>query len=351
MAGETRPGALRVQWEFTRDAAYVMNEAMTIFARLSAALAFLAALLAAQTAVAQVYTQAGFEAYLAQVASKARAEGVSGSAIRQGLDGLTINNRVVELDRPQAPDSPGSSYPPFAPYRERHVDAARIGGGQRTYAASASLIPSIEQRYGVPGEILIAIWGHETNYGSYTGGFDTIRSLATLAYEGRRRELFESELIAALKMLDRGVTRQQLTGSWAGAIGNPQFLPSVWLKVAQDGDNNGTRDIWNSRADTLASIANYFVEAGWRRGEPWGVPGLCSGQFQSLLECQQAERAALRAGVRTPRPVEDRARVEGAGHSSARRDPGRQLRLPVRTGRPGRDRLSSDQQLPGDIGL
>lgn len=278
-----------------------MNAGMTIHARFCAFLAALAVLFTAQTAGAQVYTQAGFEAYLAQVAGKARAEGVSDRAIREGLDGLTINNRVVELDRPQAPDSPGSSYPPFAPYRERHVDAARIGGGQRTYAANASLIPSIEQRYGVPGEILIAIWGHETNYGSYTGGFDTIRSLATLAYEGRRRELFESELIAALKMLDRGVTRQQLTGSWAGAIGNPQFLPSVWLKVAQDGDNNGTRDIWNSRADTLASIANYFVEAGWRRGEPWGVPAYVPGNFNrsanvSRLNAPRCERVFERHG-------------------------------------------------------
>lgn len=278
-----------------------MTPAMTIVTRLTAIAAAFAALLTTQAAFGQVYTQAGFETYLAEVASRARAQGVSDRAIQQGLSGLTINTRVVELDRPQAPDPPGSSYPPFAPYRERHVDAARINGGKRTYAASASLLPSIEQRYGVPGEILIAIWGHETNYGSYTGTFDTIRSLATLAYEGRRRDLFEAELIAALKMLDRGVTRQQLTGSWAGAIGNPQFLPSVWLRVAQDGDNNGTRDIWNSRADTLASIANYFVNAGWRRGEPWGVPAYVPGNFNrsgnvSRLNAPRCERVFERHG-------------------------------------------------------
>ncbi|WP_066770434.1 lytic murein transglycosylase [Croceicoccus mobilis] len=249
-----------------------MTWLMNRFARVSLAFSALTAVFTAAPASAQVYTQAGFEEYLQQVGNRARAEGVSARSVANGLSGLTINDRVVELDRPQAPDPVGTPFPPFAPYRARHVDSARINGGRNTYAASASVLPQIEQRYGVPGQILIAIWGHETNYGSYTGSFDTIRSLATLAYEGRRRELFEGELIAALKMMDQGVTRQQLTGSWAGAIGNPQFLPSVWLRVAADGDGNGTRDIWSSRADTLASIANYFVDAGWRRGEPWGVP-------------------------------------------------------------------------------
>ncbi len=117
---------------------------------------------------------------------------------------------------------------------------------------------------------MVAIWGHETNYGAYTGNFDLLRSLASLAYEGRRRPLFEGEFIAALKMMDRGVTRDQLKGSWAGATGNPQFLPSIYLRLARDGDGDGRADIWNSEADTLASIGNYFVNAGWRAGQPWG---------------------------------------------------------------------------------
>lgn len=245
----------------------------------------------ATPALAQVYTQAGFEAYLQKVASRARAEGVSERAIASGLAGLTINERVVALDRPQAYD-PNSISPPFEPYYREHVDAARISGGQRTYASNASLIPAIEAKYGVPGQILVAIWGHETNYGSFMGDFDTIRSLATLAYEGRRRDLFEDELVAALKMLDRGVSRSQLKGSWAGAIGNPQFLPSVWLRVAQDGDGNGTRDIWNSRADTLASIAAYFRSAGWRKGEPWGAAATVPSSF---------DRKALATRLVSPR--------------------------------------------------
>ncbi|QQN74159.1 lytic murein transglycosylase [Croceicoccus sp. YJ47] len=236
------------------------------------------ALLLAAPSSAQTLTQAGFDAYLDQVAARARQQGVSDRAIAAGLSGLTLNPRVVELDRPQA-SNPNSVPPPFAPYRERHVDSARINGGIRAYARNASLFPEIERRYGVPGEVLVAIWGHETNYGSYMGGFDLPRSLATLAYEGRRRDLFEGELIAALKMIDQGVARSQLEGSWAGAFGNPQFLPSVWLRLAVDGDGDGDRDIWNSNADTLHSIANYFKSAGWRPGEPWGVPAAVPAGF------------------------------------------------------------------------
>jgi len=160
----------------------------------------------------------------------------------------------------------------MAPYLRTHVDSARVAGGHRIYEQTAgSLLPAIEREYGVPGKMLIAIWGHETNYGSYTGDFDLARSLATLAWEGRRRDLFEGEFIALLKMVDLGVPRYRLKGSWAGAFGNPQFLPSVYLTTAVDGDGDGRRDLWNSRADTLASVANYFSKAGWRAGEPWGV--------------------------------------------------------------------------------
>lgn len=267
-----------------------------------AAAAFAAASVSALSptaAAAQAYSQTGFEAYLRQVATRARAEGISEQAIATGLSGLTFNERVIALDRPQAASGPAGVPPPFAPYRARHVDAARISGGQRTYAANASLIPAIEQRYGVPGEILVAIWGHETNYGSFMGDFDLPRSLATLAYEGRRRKLFEGELIAMLTMIDRGVPRSRLKGSWAGAFGNPQFLPSVYLRVAADGDGDGGADIWNSRADTLASIANYFRDAGWRRGEPWGVAAyvpdsLDRGALETRLVSPRCPRVHVR---------------------------------------------------------
>jgi len=134
--------------------------------------------------------------------------------------------------------------------------------------------------------------GHETNYGSYTGDFDLARSLATLAYEGRRRALFTEEFLALLKMVDRGVPRSRLIGSSAGAFGNPQFLPSVYLRVAQDGDGDGFADIWSSRTDTLASIANYFKDAGWRTGEPWGV---------AVGVPAELDRKALGTGLASPR--------------------------------------------------
>src|SRR5690606_3780528 len=147
------------------------------------------------------------------------------------LPTLTFNPRVVELDRAQPGGDPSqvTAIPAFAPYRARHVDAARISRGQQKYRALRPRLASIEKETGVPESIMVAIWGHETNYGSYTGDFDLLRSLASLAYEGRRRELFEGELLATLKMVDEGVPRERLKGSWAGATGYPQFLPSVYL--------------------------------------------------------------------------------------------------------------------------
>src|SRR3546814_9588628 len=144
--------------------------------------------------------------------------------------------------------------PAFAPYRAKHVDAARIGGGRRVHDRLLPLLSRIEQRTGVPTSIMIAIYGHETAYGQVTGNFDLPEALATLAYEGRRRSLFEPELIATLVMVERGVPRSVLKGSWAGAFGYPQFLPSVYLRVAEDGDGDGVARIWSSEADAIESI-------------------------------------------------------------------------------------------------
>lgn len=211
-----------------------------------------------------------FQSYLQLVAAKARGQGISQMAIDSVLGGLTFNPRVVALDRAQPGSSPGTP-PPFWSYYNRHIGAARINGGRDALADNAALVGQIEAQYGVPAKLIIAIWGKETFYGRIKGDFDLARSLATLAYEGRRRDLFEGELIALMKMVDRGVPRARMLGSWAGAFGNPQFLPSVYLRVARDGDGDGDADIWNDRADTFASIANYFRDAGWRAGEPWGV--------------------------------------------------------------------------------
>jgi lytic murein transglycosylase len=222
-------------------------------------------------------TGQSFDSYLAQVGQRARHEGVSERTIAGVLSGLQPNPRVIELDSAQP--ARRTAPPATAPYIATHVDAARIGRGRDRLARDAGMLPTIERRYGVPGPIMLAIWGHETNYGSYTGDFDLARSLATLAWEGRRRTLFENELVALLKMVDRGVPTSRLKGSWAGAFGNPQFLPSVYLRLAVDGDGNGMADIWNSDADTLASIANYFRDSGWRPGQPWGARATVSSSF------------------------------------------------------------------------
>ncbi len=234
------------------------------------ALTVAAAALAGGSAIAQ--DEAGFQAYLQTVAQKAEAQGISRRAIESVLPGLTLNQRVIELDRDQPGGSANAPIPMFAPYRERHVDTARITRGQAAYRRERSRLAGIEAETGVPESIMVAIWGHETNYGAIMGGFDAPRALASLAYEGRRRELFEGELLATLKMIDMGVPRDKLTGSWAGALGGPQFLPSVYLRLARDGDGDGLADIWSSDADTLASIANYLSNAGWRPNQPWGIP-------------------------------------------------------------------------------
>ncbi|WP_420145063.1 lytic murein transglycosylase [Sphingobium sp.] len=220
---------------------------------------------------AQAQDSGDFQTYLESLRPKARAMGISDATLNSVYPTLTPNPRVIQLDQSQPGGGAFSPIPNFEPYRRQHVDAARISRGRTAYQANRGRLARIEAETGVPEEIMVAIYGHETNYGSYTGDFDLIRSLATLSWEGRRRTLFEPELLATLKMLDNGVPRSQLVGSWAGATGYPQFLPSVYLRIAKDGDGDGKADIWTSEADALASIANYFVQSGWRKGQPWGV--------------------------------------------------------------------------------
>jgi membrane-bound lytic murein transglycosylase B len=220
---------------------------------------------------------AAFQAYIASFRGRALVQGVTARTLDSVLPTLAYNPRVVELDRAQPGGLPtgsvssASSAPSFAPYRVKHVGSDLIARGQAAYAAQRFNVQRAEVETGVPESVMVAIWGQETNYGSYTGDFDLARSLATLAYEGRRRALFESELVATLKLIDRGIPRSQLKGSWAGATGYPQFLPSVYLRIARDGNGDGRADIWTNPADALASIGAYLANAGWKAGEPWGV--------------------------------------------------------------------------------
>lgn len=235
-------------------------------------------ILSAWTMVAStpLYAQSGdpgFDTYVQSLWPKAQARGVSRATFDRVTSGLRYNARVVALDRDNlgAPPNPNTPIPAFAPYRIKHVDASRINGGRRVHDRLLPLLSRIEQRTGVPTSIMIAIYGHETAYGAVTGSFDLPEALATLAYEGRRRSLFEPEFLATLEMVQKGVPRDVLKGSWAGAFGYPQFLPSVYLDVAEDGDGDGVARIWSSEADAIESIGAYLRRVGWRAGQPWGV--------------------------------------------------------------------------------
>lgn len=242
------------------------------------------------------HSEQGFQAYLPILRAQALAAGVSRQTIDRVFPSLSFSARTIELDRAQPGGTAGNpAIPPFAPYMRRHVTPQLISRGSDRYAANRAQLMEIGRRYGVTPSVLVAIWGHETSYGAVTGDFDLLNSLASLAYEGRRRDLFSGEFIAALKLMDRGVSRQQLKGSWAGATGHPQFLPSVYLRLAVDGDGNGRADIWNSQADALASIANYLNNAGWKPNIPWGfkvsVPaGLNRPVLATRLRSPRCER-------------------------------------------------------------
>ena len=213
-----------------------------------------------------------FEQYKAYLTGRARSSGVREATIRAVIPYLRLNHRVMDLDRAQRPPASGGWVYSFAPYLQRHITSSLITRGQSRYSSHWSNLSRIQAQYGVDPAVIIAIYGKETSYGSVTGSFDLLEALATLAYEGRRRKFFEDEFIAALKLMDQGVQRWQLKGSYAGATGYPQFMPTVALRLRADGDGDGYADIWRNEDDAFASIANYLRDAGWKRNIPWGVP-------------------------------------------------------------------------------
>jgi membrane-bound lytic murein transglycosylase B len=238
--------------------------------------------------------QLAFTAFVRGLRTRALAEGVTPATFDRETADLSFNARVVRFDRAQPGGSPNG--PPgtmaFAPYRRSHVDRPRIDGGRRRFQSLSATLAGNQARTGVPGHVALAIFGHETGYGSVTGDFDLVRSLASLAFEGRRRELFTAELIATLKLIDRGFPRAMMKGSWAGATGYPQFLPSVYLRLGTDGDGDGKADIWRSQADALASISAYLRDAGWKPNVPWAVP---------VAVPTTLDRAGLRSPLASPR--------------------------------------------------
>jgi lytic murein transglycosylase len=213
-----------------------------------------------------------WEAHKQRLAALARQQGVRETTIQAVIPALQLNSRVMELDRAQRPTTYSNYVQNYRPYLDRHITSSLINRGQSRYSAHWANLSRIQSLYGVDPAVIMAIYGKETSYGSVTGGFDLLQALATLAYEGRRRSMFEQEFIAALKLMDQGVSRWTLKGSYAGATGYPQFMPSVALRLRADGDGDGYADIWRNEDDAFASIANYLRDAGWKRNVPWGVP-------------------------------------------------------------------------------
>jgi lytic murein transglycosylase len=249
--------------------------------------ALLCALFAAPSAVTWAadcgHDAAGFNAWLNRFKVQAAEQGISRSAIAAGLAGVTYDPTVVRLDRSQR-----SFKLSFEEFYARRVGSGLMHRGLSLMHTHHATLERIEQRFGVPGPILIAIWGLETNYGGDSSGkYSILRSLATLAYDCRRSEFFTGHLLDALRIIERGdLTPAQLRGGWAGEIGHTQFLPSGYFKYAVDFDGDGRRDLEHSVPDMLASTANFLAGHGWQRDQGW-QPG--SANYAVLKEWNRAE--------------------------------------------------------------
>ncbi len=254
----------------------------------------------------------GFDPWLSQFKERAAKEGISQRVIDGALDGVTYDRSVISHDRGQKVFRQS-----FEQFSGRMVNSYRLSKGKSLLQRHAGLFRQIEQRYGVPGPVLVAIWGLETDFGAFSGNFQTIRALATLAYDCRRSEKFTDELLDALRIVQRGdMAAAQMRGAWAGEIGQTQFMPSSYVKYAVDFSGDGRRDLIHDTADVLASTANFLQGHGWRRGAGWneGEPN-----FAALLEWNKARVysktialfADKLAGVR-PTATEDRRPVDAS---------------------------------------
>jgi membrane-bound lytic murein transglycosylase B len=207
-----------------------------------------------------------FDRWLADLLAEARRRGYDDELLRRTLAGVRPLPAVLQHDRRQ----PELTLP-LERYLGRQVTPAVVRRGRHLAREHAALLARVEAAYGVPPPLVVAVWGLESRFGRDAGRIPVFRALATLAWEPRRAAFFRLQLYDALTMVARGdIDASRMRGSWAGAMGQPQFLPSSYLAFAVDFDGDGRRDIWTSRADVFASIANYLKHHGWRRGEPWG---------------------------------------------------------------------------------
>jgi membrane-bound lytic murein transglycosylase B len=217
-----------------------------------------------ESAMKQPGTQAGLDAWLAGFRTRALAAGITPDTLDRALPGITFDPEVIRRDRTQ-----NEFTKTIWEYLDTAVSDDRVANGRQALARHADLLDQIEVRWGVPKEVVVAVWGLESAYGTFRGRLPVIGSLATLAYDGRRAAFFEGQLLAALKILQSGVVSPaDMTGSWAGAMGHTQFMPTSYLDLAVDFSGDGRRDIWgDDPADALASTAAYLAANGWTPGQ------------------------------------------------------------------------------------
>src|SRR5580692_4010984 len=209
---------------------------------------------------------ANFAQFIANFRAQAHAAGITDATYDAAMAHVAFNPRVWQLNSAQP-----EFVKPIWDYLDGAVSPRRIADGQAMLAANANILMQIEQHYGVPKEIVVAIWGMESDYGRSMGNFNMFEALATLAFDGPRTDFAKPQLIAALKMVQNdGFKPDMMSSSWAGAFGQTQFVPTAYYAHAVDFDGDGKKDLWNSPADALASTASMLADAGWKRGAPWG---------------------------------------------------------------------------------
>jgi membrane-bound lytic murein transglycosylase B len=239
---------------------------------------------------------AQFARWVAEFSISARAAGITEATLHLAFDTVRLIPQVITSDKAQ----PEFTRTVWA-YLDTAVSPQRVARGQTRLRNLPVEVDGVPARYGVPLEILAAIWGMESNYGSFTGDIPTIDALATLGFEGRREDWARGQLLAALKILQSGdIARADMIGSWAGAMGQTQFLPSNYLTYAVDADGDGRRDIWGSLPDVMASTANFLARSGWQRGQPWGVEVRLPAGFDfARADTPQATSAWAAEGVQS----------------------------------------------------
>ncbi len=241
--------------------------------------------------------ESDFSGFLAGVRRDALAQGIRAATVDFALRRVQFLPRVIELDRKQ-PERTLT----FGEYVAKAVSPGRRDNARQQYAENAALLARVRQRFNVQPRFIVALWGVESDFGKFMGSYAVPAALATLAYDGRRSQYFRGELIAALRILDQGhVHPESMLGSWAGAMGQCQFMPSTFLGYAVDFDGDGRRNIWTDRADVLASIANYVARLGWRGDEGWGREVRIPGNFDTRwagLDRRQPISEWNRLGVR-----------------------------------------------------